>query len=165
MVSAVGCVSTLLTGCPVSTVKDFIDTVTNAVMKILAYIDPALGKQIQQDLIDVENMVAMWKTGTVPQNVINVITVLQDALDSVPTSVIVTPFIALALAALKGILLSTQTTSSSMKLAKVRVHVLPPIPKTRDQFVAAWDAQSDALGLDNLRIVSYQPCTHPIGCQ
>jgi hypothetical protein len=139
-----------LAGCGVSTIQGYINAVDIAVTGVLNLIgDAALANKIQDAMTAVNAALANWKSGTIPQMVIEALNDLQQVLDAVPISSKLTALISIAIAAIDAIL--TASGAGTLKpnaVARPRLHGKLNLElKTRRQFAKAWNKAIDDAGL------------------
>jgi len=142
-----------MAGCGVETIEEYINAVDTAVTGVLNLMgDSALAAKIQAAVKAVNAAMSTWKTGTIPQMVVEALGMLQAALDAVPLSNVLSMAIGIAIAAIDAILdLSGGTIISSPGPASAgpwRQHPKPNLQlKTRRSFAKAWNSAIDNAGL------------------
>ncbi len=136
-----------LTGC--GSVQSYINIVIGAVKSILGFIGGALATQITAALSALQTAVAGWKSGTITQDVVQALSVLQAVLDTIPLGNLVTGLISIAITAIDAILgVSGAAAVTAQALRPARQHPAPNVTvKTHKQFAQAWNTQVDAVGL------------------
>jgi|HubBroStandDraft_1064217.scaffolds.fasta_scaffold01182_10 hypothetical protein len=150
MASALGVMSMSEIGCGKSTIIGYLNAVDSAVTGILNYIgDTTLATTIQKDINAVNAAIVGWTSGTITQNVIEAIQVLQSNLDLIPLTAPITALISIALTALSAILsISGANVLRQMATQKIKSHPLSKVTlTTHHAFAREWNAGVDISGL------------------
>lgn len=138
-----------LEGCGVSTIQAYIVAVDTAVGGVLDLLgDSALADQIQKAVAAVNTALSNWKSGTIPQMVVEALQALQAALDTVPLSNLLTAAINIAITAIDAILSISGAAVTNAKMVRSHRHPKPnQTLQTHRQFAKAWNSAIDNAGL------------------
>jgi hypothetical protein len=150
--AAAAALAASIAGCGVSTIEGYINAVDTAVTGVLNLIgDSALAAEIQAAVNAVNAALTNWKSGTIPQEVIEALNALQAVLDTLPLSSKLTAAVGLAIAAIDAILTlagAERVKPNALAPTKPRVHQMPTQPlKTHREFAKAWNKAIDEAGL------------------
>lgn len=151
--AAASAVVLAVAGCGVETIEGYINAVDTAVTGVLNLMgDSNLAAKIQAAVNAVNTAMSNWKTGTIPQMVVEALNMLQTALDAVPMSSLLSMAIGLAIAAIDAILTLSGGTIISTNLAMAakprRQHAKPnQTLKSHRSFAKAWNTAIDNAGL------------------
>lgn len=149
MATVMGYGSMFLSGCGRGTVIAYINAVNTAVTSILTFIgDDALAQTLSKDVARINAAVAGWTSGSITQEVIEAINIMESDLDLIPLSSTVTMLISIALVALNAVLnLSMGAVVATMKVG-VTKHPIPNYQlNSQRSFALHWNSECDTAEL------------------
>lgn len=135
----------LLAGCPAQATLASLTSILGTASASIAAIEgnSTLAATLKTDTAAAVDAIQNWKSGTPADNVISVLNIVESDLDLIPATGPYVPLIDLAIGTVESIiaLLPPPTTQSVVQAKAKRVITLHgPIPSTKAQFKASWNA-------------------------